>query len=206
MPGAWRTRGCWPRWCSERRKACSGVATSRSPTCSDPSAWCCSAPTFVPGMTIGPGFLMPHPNGVVIGQGLVIGENVSFGNGVTTGVGQAPTAQQDRSPDHRERRDRAGRCGDRGRGAHRRPRGGRAELRRAERRSGPHDRLWCPSQEDGHPRWRHPRVLVCGVAGPPVGRACCRRRAARDGLGDRRLHVQRWRRCRGPRPLAPPGP
>jgi serine O-acetyltransferase len=46
------------------------------------------AADFVPGMTIGPGLLMPHPNGVVIGNGLVIGANVSFGGGVTTGVAQ----------------------------------------------------------------------------------------------------------------------
>ncbi len=44
---------------------------------------------FVPGMEIGPGLLMPHPNGVVIGNGLVVGANVTFGGGVTAGERQA---------------------------------------------------------------------------------------------------------------------
>lgn len=44
---------------------------------------------FVPGMDIGPGLMMPHPCGVVIGNGLKIGANVSFGGGVTAGVRQA---------------------------------------------------------------------------------------------------------------------
>jgi len=43
---------------------------------------------FVPGMDVGPGLLMPHPNGVVIGNGLKVGANVSFGGGVTAGVKQ----------------------------------------------------------------------------------------------------------------------
>jgi serine O-acetyltransferase len=43
---------------------------------------------FVPGMDIGPGLMMPHPCGVVIGNGLKIGANVSFGGGVTAGVRQ----------------------------------------------------------------------------------------------------------------------
>lgn len=43
---------------------------------------------FVPGMDIGPGLMMPHPCGVVIGNGLRIGANVSFGGGVTAGVKQ----------------------------------------------------------------------------------------------------------------------
>lgn len=43
---------------------------------------------FVPGMDVGPGLLMPHPNGVVIGNGLVVGANVTFGGGVTAGVKQ----------------------------------------------------------------------------------------------------------------------
>ena len=43
---------------------------------------------FVPGMDIGPGLLMPHPNGVVIGNGLRVGANVTFGGGVTAGVKQ----------------------------------------------------------------------------------------------------------------------
>ncbi len=43
---------------------------------------------FVPGRDIGPGLMMPHPTGVVIGNGLRIGANVSFGGGVTAGVKQ----------------------------------------------------------------------------------------------------------------------
>ncbi len=43
---------------------------------------------FVPGMDVGPGLLMPHPNGVVIGNGLKVGANVTFGGGVTAGVKQ----------------------------------------------------------------------------------------------------------------------
>lgn len=43
---------------------------------------------FVPGMDVGPGLLMPHPNGVVIGNGLVVGADVTFGGGVTAGVKQ----------------------------------------------------------------------------------------------------------------------
>jgi serine O-acetyltransferase len=49
---------------------------------------------FVPGMDIGPGLMMAHPNGVVIGNGLKVGANVSFGGGVTAGV-----KQPDASPD-----------------------------------------------------------------------------------------------------------
>ncbi len=43
---------------------------------------------FVPGMDVGPGLLMPHPAGVVIGNGLRVGANVTFGGGVTAGVKQ----------------------------------------------------------------------------------------------------------------------
>lgn len=43
---------------------------------------------FVPGMDVGPGLLMPHPSGVVIGNGLVVGANVTFGGGITAGVKQ----------------------------------------------------------------------------------------------------------------------
>lgn len=43
---------------------------------------------FVPGMDVGPGLLMPHPQGVVIGNGLRVGANVTFGGGVTAGVKQ----------------------------------------------------------------------------------------------------------------------
>jgi serine O-acetyltransferase len=46
---------------------------------------------FVPGMDVGPGLLMPHPVGVVIGNGLVVGANVTFGGGVTAGVKQPDT-------------------------------------------------------------------------------------------------------------------
>jgi serine O-acetyltransferase len=49
---------------------------------------------FVPGMDIGPGLMMAHPTGVVIGNGLKIGANVSFGGGVTAGVKQ-PDAPPD---------------------------------------------------------------------------------------------------------------
>jgi serine O-acetyltransferase len=49
---------------------------------------------FVPGMDIGPGLMMAHPNGVVIGNGLKIGANVTFGGGVTAGVRQ-PDAPAD---------------------------------------------------------------------------------------------------------------
>ena len=40
---------------------------------------------FNPGMTVGPGLMMPHPPGIVIGQTLVMGANVTLGQGVTTG-------------------------------------------------------------------------------------------------------------------------
>lgn len=46
---------------------------------------------FVPGMDVGPGLLMPHPNGVAIGNGLRVGANVSIGGGVTAGVRQPDT-------------------------------------------------------------------------------------------------------------------
>jgi serine O-acetyltransferase len=49
---------------------------------------------FVPGMDIGPGLMMAHPTGVVIGNGLKVGANVSFGGGVTAGVKQ-PDAPPD---------------------------------------------------------------------------------------------------------------
>lgn len=38
---------------------------------------------ILPGMTIGRGLLLAHPNGVTIGAGLTIGDNVSFAGGVT---------------------------------------------------------------------------------------------------------------------------
>jgi serine O-acetyltransferase len=40
---------------------------------------------FTPGMTIGTGLYMPHPNGVVIGNRLVIGDGVYIGQGATAG-------------------------------------------------------------------------------------------------------------------------
>src|SRR3546814_18701106 len=43
---------------------------------------------FVPGMDVGPGLLMPHPYGIVIGNGLRVGANVTFGGGITAGVKQ----------------------------------------------------------------------------------------------------------------------
>lgn len=46
---------------------------------------------FVPGVDVGPGLLMPHPNGVVIGVGLRVGANVTFGGGITAGVKQPDT-------------------------------------------------------------------------------------------------------------------
>jgi serine O-acetyltransferase len=49
---------------------------------------------FVPGMDVGPGLMMAHPNGVVIGNGLRVGANVTFGGGVTAGVKQ-PDAPAD---------------------------------------------------------------------------------------------------------------
>jgi serine O-acetyltransferase len=44
---------------------------------------------FVPGVDVGPGLLMPHPSGIVMGNGVVIGANVSLGVGVVTGVKKA---------------------------------------------------------------------------------------------------------------------
>lgn len=41
---------------------------------------------FVPGVDAGPGLLMPHPNGLVIGNGVRLGANVTLGAGVTAGV------------------------------------------------------------------------------------------------------------------------
>jgi len=52
---------------------------------------------FVPGMDVGPGLMMAHPNGVVIGNGLRVGANVTFGGGVTAGV-----ASPDAGPDENE--------------------------------------------------------------------------------------------------------
>jgi serine O-acetyltransferase len=50
---------------------------------------------FVPGMDVGPGLMMPHPTGVVIGNGLRVGANVSFGGGVTAGVKQPDGSAED---------------------------------------------------------------------------------------------------------------
>jgi serine O-acetyltransferase len=41
---------------------------------------------FAPGMTIGTGLYLPHPVGVVIGNGLRIGNNVMLAQGVTVGL------------------------------------------------------------------------------------------------------------------------
>ncbi|MET3962486.1 serine O-acetyltransferase [Marmoricola sp. OAE513] len=46
---------------------------------------------FVPGMDIGPGFMIPHPSATVIGNGLRMGANVTFGGAVTAGVQQPDT-------------------------------------------------------------------------------------------------------------------
>lgn len=46
---------------------------------------------FVPGMDIGPGFMIPHPAATVIGNGLRMGANVTFGGAVTAGVQQPDT-------------------------------------------------------------------------------------------------------------------
>ncbi|MCZ4498935.1 MAG: serine acetyltransferase [Marmoricola sp.] len=46
---------------------------------------------FVPGMDIGPGFMLPHPAATVIGNGLRMGANVTFGGAVTAGVQQPDT-------------------------------------------------------------------------------------------------------------------
>lgn len=40
---------------------------------------------LLPGCTIGPGLLLPHPNGVVIGHGVVMGSNCTVLQGVTVG-------------------------------------------------------------------------------------------------------------------------
>lgn len=44
---------------------------------------------FAPGMTIGTGLALPHPVGIVIGNGLRIGNNVMLAQGVTAGVRSA---------------------------------------------------------------------------------------------------------------------
>jgi serine O-acetyltransferase len=51
---------------------------------------------FVPGMTIGTRLFLPHPVGIVIGNGLRIGNNVMLAQGVTAGVREdAPAAEQE---------------------------------------------------------------------------------------------------------------
>jgi serine O-acetyltransferase len=40
---------------------------------------------FVPGMTVGTGLVLPHPVGLVMGNGVRIGNNVMIGQGVTIG-------------------------------------------------------------------------------------------------------------------------
>ncbi|MDT0202569.1 hypothetical protein [Nocardioides sp. AE5] len=54
---------------------------------------------FVPGMDVGPGLLMPHPNGIVIGNGLRVGANVTFGGGITAGVKQPDAPPEDGFPE-----------------------------------------------------------------------------------------------------------
>jgi serine O-acetyltransferase len=44
---------------------------------------------FTPGMTIGTGLYLPHPVGIVIGNGLQVGNNVMIAQGVTAGVRNA---------------------------------------------------------------------------------------------------------------------
>jgi serine O-acetyltransferase len=51
---------------------------------------------FVPGMTIGTGLFLPHPVGIVIGNGLRIGNDVMLAQGVTAGV------REDAPPDEQE--------------------------------------------------------------------------------------------------------
>lgn len=54
---------------------------------------------FVPGMTIGTGLVLPHPVGLVMGNGVRIGNNVMLGQGVTIGVSEAdPTAVEEKLP------------------------------------------------------------------------------------------------------------
>lgn len=52
---------------------------------------------FAPGMTIGTGLFLPHPVGIVIGQGLRIGNGVMLAQGVTTGQ---RTARWDQPADY----------------------------------------------------------------------------------------------------------
>jgi serine O-acetyltransferase len=51
---------------------------------------------FVPGMTIGTGLFLPHPVGIVIGNGLRVGNDVMLAQGVTAGV------REDAPPDEQE--------------------------------------------------------------------------------------------------------
>jgi serine O-acetyltransferase len=44
---------------------------------------------FVPGMEIGTGLVLPHPVGLVMGNGIRIGNNVMLGQGVTVGSREA---------------------------------------------------------------------------------------------------------------------
>jgi serine O-acetyltransferase len=69
------------------------------------SAWLLRTPgiiltgaDFVPGMTIGTGLYLPHPVGVVIGNGLRIGNNVMLAQGVTAGVRHADHHQEQEFP------------------------------------------------------------------------------------------------------------
>ena len=54
---------------------------------------------FVPGMKVGPGLYIPHPVGIVIGNGLRVGSNVTLGQNMTAGVRHAdPTVMGQEFP------------------------------------------------------------------------------------------------------------
>jgi serine O-acetyltransferase len=50
---------------------------------------------FVPGMTVGTGLVLPHPVGLVMGNGVRIGNNVMLGQGVTVGSREADVTAVD---------------------------------------------------------------------------------------------------------------
>jgi serine O-acetyltransferase len=50
---------------------------------------------FVPGVTIGTGLILPHPVGLVMGNGVRIGNNVMIGQGVTVGVSEVAPLDAD---------------------------------------------------------------------------------------------------------------
>lgn len=53
---------------------------------------------FVPGMTIGTGLFLPHPVGIVIGNGLRIGNNVMITQGVTAGFREDDRTSEQKVP------------------------------------------------------------------------------------------------------------